>query len=808
MSIKISGILKDGIGKPIPNCTIELISKKTTLNVITKTEANLLIDSAGSYSMNVEPSEYSVSLYIEGFSPKYVGNIRVYSDSKPCTLNDFLMLPGESDLTPELVATFLKLRDEAEQTAKEAKQSAEGAKESASEANAAADSSTDILNQVTEIHLDITNKHEQVGLDATEIREAVETATSAAGWAGTYANQAAGMAQAAENHNNYAQRAAQDAEKAKVASEASAKNALSSSTAADNSKAGAESAKRDAEAAALTTAQDRAAVSADKQTVSNDKASAEQAAATASASALAAESDKVRAEAAESNASDSASAANASAVAANAAANSVKSLSATGEILSPGSPASAEWDAETNTLIIGVPQGDIGPQGEKGEQGVQGDSIKGDIGPQGEKGDKGDPGPASGINEAPADGKIYGRKDAAWAEVTSGGGAGTVVSVDGVLPNVSGDVILGAARKGTANSFSAQQTFNAGVAFNGLVVMNNGLSSMGAYKLAGYDVLNRVNYLTKLQINVGNSPDLFNIVTSSTPVTTIGNVRYELYHSGNLPKANPGYNGDLVYLSSVASITDMNNIPTSRYLINNQEIVVDGPNIGKKWANQPIFADEQVPQVEVYLIETVNVGDNQFGTSDVVRYQTISNYLDHDKSMLFYRAKHKNGTWDIWKGKTNLFPSLPYNKFTDGALGTSVSNLLLSQSAKMGEYYTQIPFKKEYVLNTINDNITKNLVFSFEFLSIGISANVVLGTLSFTLDMGTFETLLMGSPVVSNSSLGQNPSNKLAYVLNGELSFDGNGFILSCTHDSFLLTKVYINGPTLQEIEELGIGLY
>lgn len=391
MTIKISGILKDGIGRPIPKCTIELKSKKTSLTVIVETEAQLGVDLTGSYNLSVEPGKYDVSLYIVGFPPKRVGVINVYSDSRPGTLNEFLMMPGESDLTPELVATFLKLRDEAEQAAKEAKESAKESAASADEAKTAAESSIDILNQVTEIHVDITNKHQQVGLDATEIKAAVEVAKSAADSAGTYANQAAGMAAAAETHNNQALWAAQDAEKAKAASEASAKSALSSSTAAGNSKIEAESAKGVAEAAALATAQDRAAVSADKQTVSNDKASAEQAADAASGSALAAESDKVRAEAAVVDASDSASVANASAVAATAAANSVKTLAAIGETLSSGSPASAEWDAENNTLIIGVPQG--------------------------EKGEKGDSGPVSGVNEAPADGKIYGRKNSEWSEV-------------------------------------------------------------------------------------------------------------------------------------------------------------------------------------------------------------------------------------------------------------------------------------------------------------------------------------------------------------------------------------------------------
>ncbi|AWH88028.1 prophage tail fiber N-terminal domain-containing protein [Limnobaculum parvum] len=122
MAINIAGILKDGIGEPIPNCTIELKTKRTTQNVIIKTEANLLIDKNGSYSMDVEPGEYDVTLFVEGFSPKCVGSITVYSDSPSGTLNDFLISPGESELSPQQVLVFQQLRDEAKQAAAEAKQ--------------------------------------------------------------------------------------------------------------------------------------------------------------------------------------------------------------------------------------------------------------------------------------------------------------------------------------------------------------------------------------------------------------------------------------------------------------------------------------------------------------------------------------------------------------------------------------------------------------------------------------------------------------------------------------------------------------
>ena len=117
-------------------------------------------------------------------------------------------------------------------------------------------------------------------------------------------------------------------------------------------------------------------------------------------------------------------------------------------------------------------KGDTGPQGPKGDTGPAGpQGPKGDTGatgPQGPQGPKGDPGsggggvsvhnelsniqggttteryhlskalhdalntwvdpddptPGSGLSDAPKDGKIYGRKNGAWAEITSSGGGG------------------------------------------------------------------------------------------------------------------------------------------------------------------------------------------------------------------------------------------------------------------------------------------------------------------------------------------------------------------------------------------------
>lgn len=69
---KISGVLTDGAGNIINNCTIELCAKKTTHSVLTQTQAFIVADD-GKYEINVLPCEYDVTLIINGFPPKNWG---------------------------------------------------------------------------------------------------------------------------------------------------------------------------------------------------------------------------------------------------------------------------------------------------------------------------------------------------------------------------------------------------------------------------------------------------------------------------------------------------------------------------------------------------------------------------------------------------------------------------------------------------------------------------------------------------------------------------------------------------------------
>lgn len=120
---KISGILTNGSSKPI-NGTIVFTAKKTTSKVIENTQ--VLIDIAnGNYSVDLLPCDYDVILMIDGHSKNRLGSIKVLADSQNGSLNDFLLNPSESEVTPALLQQFSEYRDSAKKSADDAKKWAE-----------------------------------------------------------------------------------------------------------------------------------------------------------------------------------------------------------------------------------------------------------------------------------------------------------------------------------------------------------------------------------------------------------------------------------------------------------------------------------------------------------------------------------------------------------------------------------------------------------------------------------------------------------------------------------------------------------
>ena len=243
MAVQISGVLKDGAGKPIQNCTIQLKAKRNSTTVVVNTVASENPDEAGRYSMDVEYGQYSVILLVEGFPPSHAGTITVYEDSKPGTLNDFLGAMTEEDVMPEALRRFEVMVEDVARNAEAASQSAAAAKKSetaaassrnaaktsetnaGNSAKAAASSKTAAQNAATAAERSETNARasEEASADSEEAsRRNAESAAENAGVATTKAREAAADATKAGQKKDEALSAATRAEKAADRAESAA----------------------------------------------------------------------------------------------------------------------------------------------------------------------------------------------------------------------------------------------------------------------------------------------------------------------------------------------------------------------------------------------------------------------------------------------------------------------------------------------------------------------------------------------------------------------------------------------------------
>ncbi|HAZ7549943.1 TPA: peptidase S74 [Escherichia coli] len=288
MAVKISGVLKDGAGKPVQNCTIQLKAKRNSTTVVANTVASENPDEAGRYSMDVEYGQYSVILLVEGFPPSHAGTITVYEDSQPGTLNDFLGAMTEDDVRPEALRRFELMVEEVARNASAVAQNTAAAKKSASDAG-------------------------------TSAREAATHATDAAGSAraaSTSAGQAASSAQSASSSAGTASAKATEASKSAAAAESSKSAAATSAGAAKTSETNAAASQKSAatSASTATTKASEAATSArdasaSKVAAKSSETSAASSAGSAASSATAAGNSAKAAKTSETNADNSAQAA-------------------------------------------------------------------------------------------------------------------------------------------------------------------------------------------------------------------------------------------------------------------------------------------------------------------------------------------------------------------------------------------------------------------------------------------------------------------------------------------------------------------
>ena len=295
MTVKISGVLKDGTGKPVQNCTIVLKARRTSSTVVVNTVASENPDEAGRYSMDVEHGQYSVILLVEGFPPSHAGTITVYEGSRPGTLNDFLGAMTEDDVRPEALRRFEQMVEEVSRNASAVAQNTAAAKKSASDASASA---SEAATHAT----DAAASARAASTSAGQAASSAQSASSSAGTASTKAREAAKSAAAAESSKSAAATSASAAKTSETNAAASQKSAATSASTATTKASEAATSARGAAAS-------KEAAKSSETNASSSASSAASSATAAGNSAKAAKTSETNAKSSETAAGQSASAA-------------------------------------------------------------------------------------------------------------------------------------------------------------------------------------------------------------------------------------------------------------------------------------------------------------------------------------------------------------------------------------------------------------------------------------------------------------------------------------------------------------------
>ncbi|MBN6610521.1 prophage tail fiber N-terminal domain-containing protein [Escherichia coli] len=342
MAVRISGVLKDGAGKPIQNCTIQLKARRNSTTVVVNTVASENPDEAGRYTMDVEYGQYSVILLVEGFPPSHAGIITVYEDSRPGTLNDFLGAMTEDDARPEALRRFELMVEEVTRNASAVAQNTAAAKKSASDASTSA-------REAATHATDAAASARAASTSAGQAASSAQSASSSAGTASTKASEAAKSAAAAESSKSAAATSAGAAKTSETNAAASQKSAATSASTATTKASEAATSARGAAAS-------KEAAKSSETNASSSASSAASSATAAGNSAKAAKTSETNAKSSETAAGQSASAAAGSktAAASSASAASTSAGQASASATAAGKSAeSAASSASTATTKAG-----------------------------------------------------------------------------------------------------------------------------------------------------------------------------------------------------------------------------------------------------------------------------------------------------------------------------------------------------------------------------------------------------------------------------------------------------------------------
>ncbi|HHI2871606.1 TPA: prophage tail fiber N-terminal domain-containing protein [Escherichia coli] len=245
MSVVISGALIDGAGIPMSGCHIILKSRVNTSEVVMRTVADVVTGNCGEYCFKAQTGKYCVYLKQDWRDEYCVGDISVYDDSRPGTLNDFLTALDEGDLKPDVVKRFEEMVAQAQQSAKAAAESERQAGQHVADAQQIKSDCETLADNVqlnaiavAEDKLRVEQLASEVELNAGQVQEGVQSVTDAVKQAKQAADDSASSAEESKNNADNAalseQNAKSHADSAAEIAQQTAQDAEATTTARDD----------------------------------------------------------------------------------------------------------------------------------------------------------------------------------------------------------------------------------------------------------------------------------------------------------------------------------------------------------------------------------------------------------------------------------------------------------------------------------------------------------------------------------------------------------------------------------------------
>ena len=227
--VVISGALIDGAGIPMSGCHIILKSRVNTSEVVMRTVADVVTGNNGEYSFGAQVGKYCVYLKQDWCDEYCVGDISVYDDSRPGTLNDFLTALDEGDLKPDVVKRFEEMVAQAQQSAEAAAKSERQAGQHVADAQQIKSDCETLADNVQQNAEAVAEDKKQIALLASSasqdaaraeqatsdadkaVQKAVDKLSDAATLTGEAKASAEAAAQSEQNAKNHADNAAESA---------------------------------------------------------------------------------------------------------------------------------------------------------------------------------------------------------------------------------------------------------------------------------------------------------------------------------------------------------------------------------------------------------------------------------------------------------------------------------------------------------------------------------------------------------------------------------------------------------------------